>query len=63
MAKNNETLSNHQNFGTDYRKSMSLKTTVTTDFRSDVEIMQFMRICKWFPIVKVFYFYKWSKEA
>jgi len=29
-------------FGTRYRKSMSLRTTVTTDFRSEVEIIQFL---------------------
>ena len=37
---------NNENFGTDYRKSMSLKTTVTTDLRSEVEIMPFLRMCK-----------------
>jgi len=40
--KNNETLLNRRNFAT-HRKSMSLRTTVTTDFGSEVEIMQFLR--------------------
>jgi len=46
--KNNETLSNHQNFGTHYGKSMSLKTMVTTDFRPELEIrpIPFLRMCK-----------------
>jgi len=33
-------------FGTRVRKSMSLKTTVTTYFRPEAEIMLFLRMCK-----------------
>jgi len=42
--KNNKTLisSEYRNFGD---LTMSLRTTVTTDFRSEVEIMQFLRVC------------------
>jgi len=36
-------LSDRQNFGTHYRKSMPLRTTVTTDFRCEVEMMPFLR--------------------
>ena len=49
-----------------FRKSMSLRTTVITDFKLEVEIMQFLHMrkpkncCKSFSIVKIFDFYSKS---